>query len=56
MLEWSKKRTRELKRKYVRLDCLPRPKLRAFYERNGFVEHSRSRNGVHDVVRYECGV
>lgn len=56
MLEWSKKRTRELGRKYVRLDCLPRPRLCAFYERNGFVEHSRSRNGVYDVVRYECAV
>ena len=56
MLAWAKKRTRELERKYVRLDCVPRPKLCAVYEKYGFTRHSYAKIRDFDVVRYECAV
>jgi GNAT superfamily N-acetyltransferase len=33
---WAEDEARRLGRPYLRLDCFPRPKLRAVYEANGF--------------------
>jgi len=54
MLDWAKARTRSFGLRFLRLDCVPRPKLCAVYERNGFTKHSEYQAGPYYVVRYEC--
>jgi GNAT superfamily N-acetyltransferase len=57
MLAWAAQRTRELGRRYLRLDCeAERPKLRAFYERFGFQHHSDRVIEPYFVSRYEYDV
>lgn len=57
MLSWSVERARSLHRDYLRLDCeASRPKLRAVYERFGFVHHSDRQVGLYYVSRYEYKV
>ena len=54
LLRWAVERARELKRKFVRLDCeASRPKLRAVYERFGFRHHSDMAVPPYFVSRYE---
>lgn len=54
MLNWAVQRTRQLGRTHLRLDCeASRPKLRAVYERFGFVHHSDRAVGPYFVARYE---
>jgi GNAT superfamily N-acetyltransferase len=53
MLDWATRRAAERGRKYLRLDCAPRPKLCAFYERVGFRQHSEVQVGRYTLVRYE---
>ena len=54
LLNWALERTRSLGKKYLRLDCeASRPKLRALYERFGFVHHSDRQVGPYFVSRYE---
>jgi GNAT superfamily N-acetyltransferase len=54
LLGWAADRARALGRSYLRLDCdRHRPRLRAFYERNGFRHHSDRQVGPHLVARYE---
>ena len=53
MLNWAKAKTKELGRKYLRLDCAKRQKLCNLYERNGFIKHSERQVGPYYVVRYE---
>jgi GNAT superfamily N-acetyltransferase len=54
LLEWAIRRTQSLGRNYLRLDCdASRPKLRAVYERFGFVHHSDRQVGPYFVSRYE---
>jgi GNAT superfamily N-acetyltransferase len=54
ILSWAVARTRELGRHYLRLDTdAARPRLRAVYERFGFVHHSDRQAGVYFVARYE---
>jgi len=54
MLDWAVERARSLRRGYLRLDCeASRPKLRAVYERFGFVHHSDRQVGPYYVSRYE---
>ncbi|MBN1764249.1 MAG: GNAT family N-acetyltransferase [Sedimentisphaerales bacterium] len=53
MLDWAKQRSRELGRRFLRLDCVPRPKLCAVYERNGFVRQDEKDVGPYHVARYE---
>lgn len=54
LLEWAARRARELDRAALRLDCdWDRPRLRAFYERNGFRHHSDRQVGRFFVARYE---
>jgi GNAT superfamily N-acetyltransferase len=54
LLNWALERTRSLGKKYLRLDCeASRPKLRALYERFGFVHHSDKPVGPYFVSRYE---
>ncbi len=53
MLDWAKTRTKQIGRSFLRLDCEPRPKLCAIYERNGFVKHSERQVGPYYVCRYE---
>ncbi len=36
LFDWAEGEARRLDRPYLRLDCFPRPKLRAVYEANGF--------------------
>ena len=51
---WALERARALGKKYLRLDCeASRPKLRALYERFGFVHHSDRQVGPYFVSRYE---
>ena len=57
LLSWAVDRARLLDRDYLRLDCeASRPKLRAFYERFGFVHHSDRQVGPYFVSRYEYRV
>jgi GNAT superfamily N-acetyltransferase len=54
LLSWAVERARSLRRDYLRLDCeASRPKLRAIYERFGFVHHSNRQVGPYHVSRYE---
>ena len=53
MLDWAKLTTRQLGRRFLRLDCAIRPKLCAVYEKNGFTKHSERQIGPYHVVRYE---
>jgi GNAT superfamily N-acetyltransferase len=57
ILRWAVARTRELGRPYLRLDTdAARPRLRAVYERFGFVHHSDRQAWVYFVARYEYDV
>jgi GNAT superfamily N-acetyltransferase len=62
MLAWAADRARSLGRSYLRLDCdARRPRLRAFYERHGFVHHSDLRvmgeaGHLFDCARYELRI
>lgn len=54
LLNWALERARALGKKYLRLDCeASRPKLRALYERFGFMHHSDRQVGPYFVSRYE---
>lgn len=54
LLQWAVERTRELGRPFLRLDCeAQRPKVRAVYERFGFLHHSDRQVGPYFVARYE---
>jgi GNAT superfamily N-acetyltransferase len=53
LLRFAVERTRELGLASLRLDCVAtRPKLRAIYERFGFVHHSDRQVGPYFVSRY----
>jgi GNAT superfamily N-acetyltransferase len=57
LLTWAKQRTREIGRRYLRLDTdATRPSLCAVYDRNGFRRHSKIQQGPYLVWRYECEV
>lgn len=57
LLSWAVERTRALSRSYLRLDCeASRPKLRAIYEKFGFVHHSDRQVGPYFVARYQLKV
>lgn len=57
MLKWAAERTRELGRRFLRLDCdANRPRLRAVYENFGFRHHSDRQVGRYFVARYEYDV
>jgi GNAT superfamily N-acetyltransferase len=57
LLDWAVARTRSLGRDYLRLDCeASRQKLRAVYERFGFVHHSDRQVGPYFVSRYQYKV
>jgi GNAT superfamily N-acetyltransferase len=57
LLSWAVERARSLRRVYLRLDCeAARQKLRAVYERFGFVHHSDRQVGPYFVSRYEYQV
>jgi len=57
LLSWAVERARSFGRDYLRLDCeASRPKLRAVYERFGFVHHSDRQVGPYFVSRYEYRV
>jgi GNAT superfamily N-acetyltransferase len=43
-------------KRFLRLDCAPRPKLQAFYEGQGFKFHSNWRVGHLAVARYEINL
>lgn len=54
LLRWAADHTKEVGRKYLRLDCdASRPGLRAMYERFGFSLHSYRQVGPYYVARYE---
>ncbi len=53
MIEWAKKMAKSDGKKFLRLDCADRPKLRAMYERLGFVYHSHKHRSPYLVIRYE---
>ncbi|HEY3915492.1 MAG TPA: GNAT family N-acetyltransferase [Verrucomicrobiae bacterium] len=54
LLNWAVERARSLDRKFLRLDCeASRPKLRAIYERFGFIHHNNRQVGPYYVSRYE---
>lgn len=57
LLSWAVERARSVHKDYLRLDCeASRPKLRAVYERFGFVHHSDRQVGPYYVSRYEYRV
>ena len=57
LLRWAVERARSLGRAYLRLDCeASRPRLRAIYERFGFVHHSDRQVDPYLVSRYEYRV
>lgn len=54
LLEWAAARAGDLGFRWLRLDCdRDRPRLRAFYEREGFVHHSDRQVGRFLVARYQ---
>jgi GNAT superfamily N-acetyltransferase len=53
MLRWAADRAAGEGRRYLRLDCVPRAKLCAFYEAAGFRRHSEVQRGRFMLVRYE---
>jgi GNAT superfamily N-acetyltransferase len=54
ILNWAVEQARSLDKKYLRLDCeVSRTKLRAVYERLGFVHHSDRQVVPYFVSRYE---
>jgi GNAT superfamily N-acetyltransferase len=54
LLTWAIERAGSLGKRYLRLDCeASRTKLRALYERLGFVHHSDRQVGPYFVARYE---
>jgi GNAT superfamily N-acetyltransferase len=54
MIDWAKEKARSEGKKYLRLDCADRPKLRAVYEKMGFIYHSKKERSPYYVIRYEC--
>lgn len=57
MIRFAREKTRALGRSHLRLDCASdRPRLRAFYERQGFRHHSDFQAGPWHVSRYEMDV
>jgi GNAT superfamily N-acetyltransferase len=55
MLDWAAREARRTGRDFLRLDCEPRPKLLALYQRAGFVpiDAGPIQVGRHFVVRHE---
>lgn len=54
LLNWAVERARSAGKTWLRLDCeASRAKLRAVYERFGFVHHSNRQVGPYFVSRYE---
>lgn len=53
MIGAAKVEARSLGKRYLRLDCADRPKLRAVYERQGFRFHSIKVREPYKVARYE---
>ena len=54
LLEWSIDHARTLGKRFLRLDCdAERTKLRALYERCGFLLHSYRQVTSYYVARYE---
>jgi GNAT superfamily N-acetyltransferase len=54
LLDWATARTASLGRRFLRLDCdATRPRLRAFYESQGFIFHSERTVGPYFVARYQ---
>ncbi len=57
VFRWAAQRAHSLGRSFLRLDCeASRPRLRAIYERFGFVHHSDRQVGPYFVARYELNV
>lgn len=53
MLDHAKSEARTLGKRYLRLDCADRPKLRGVYEREGFEFHSIRQREPFPVARYQ---
>ncbi len=53
MIDRAKDEARSLGKRYLRLDCADRPRLRAVYEREGFVFHSIKVREPFSVARYQ---
>lgn len=53
MLDDAKREARALGKRYLRLDCADRPKLRRVYEREGFEFHSIRQREPFPVARYQ---
>ncbi len=53
MIEWAKAKAKSEGKKYLRLDCANREKLRKVYEGFGFKFHSLKEREPYLVVRYE---
>ena len=57
LLQWAVLRARSLRRSFLRLDCeASRPRLRAVYERFGFMHRSDKQIEPYFVSRYEYDV
>ena len=58
MLEWAEAEARAKGRKFLRLDCEPRAKLRALYESAGYICIDKAPIQVHEhfVLRHEKSV
>ena len=57
MLQWAAERAADEGKQFLRLDCeASRPRLRAIYERFGFVHHSDFQAGPYSVSRYQLSV
>jgi GNAT superfamily N-acetyltransferase len=53
MLDWSRQKAASQGKRFLRLDCAPRPRLCAFYEKAGFTRHSERQAGPYTLVRYQ---
>ena len=53
LIEWAKHCAKADGKKYLRLDCADRPKLRRVYEGFGFEFHSTKEREPYRVIRYQ---
>lgn len=53
MIDWARQRAKNKGKRFLRLDCIDRPKLRAVYESMGFEYHSTKVRTPYCVIRYE---
>ena len=53
LLDFAKQKAKNSGMRFLKLDCIDRPRLRSVYEREGFEFHSVKERSPYNVIRYE---